>query len=201
MVNCAIVGASSMLRALLWSWFLLSLHLPTVHAGARNITIDDTNGDEVTGALPHYSSGWSPGASCSSCWAKPDPSKAVDGTWHDTSAYTTGGPTSATLSFTGPCATQPRINRHGSSLLTRHCRLCVHHVDERSQWRPTYAHQHWVVLGRKHGLSLLHARVGHYRGYCVQHTRFFSDRARKRASHTHFDFHRTWGRPPSYHAV
>ncbi|KAH8116545.1 hypothetical protein DFH11DRAFT_1506467 [Phellopilus nigrolimitatus] len=52
-----------------------------------NVTIDDENGDSVTGAKPTYSGvgldGWAQGAGCHGCMAKLDPSQAFDGTWHD----------------------------------------------------------------------------------------------------------------------
>jgi hypothetical protein len=83
-------------------FFLISSLIIFVRAGAHNITIDDENGDEVTGVLPVYqpSTAWSPGTACPTCWAKPDPANATDGTWHDTSAYN-NTPSTVTLQFTG----------------------------------------------------------------------------------------------------
>lgn len=54
-----------------------------------NVTIDDEAGDEMTGDKPTYtpsgsSGNWEQGATCSKCVAKPDPSEAFGGTWHDT---------------------------------------------------------------------------------------------------------------------
>ncbi|KAH8102715.1 hypothetical protein BXZ70DRAFT_1006616 [Cristinia sonorae] len=49
-----------------------------------NLTIDDEHGDEVTGQKVIYSSDvWKQGNSCVACSARPDPSNAQDGTWHD----------------------------------------------------------------------------------------------------------------------
>ncbi|EJD01916.1 uncharacterized protein FOMMEDRAFT_147086 [Fomitiporia mediterranea MF3/22] len=62
---------------------LLATLLPS--AAARNITVDDTYGDEVTGAKPVYSPAdvWNPGPGCSTCAIKPDATQAYNGTWHD----------------------------------------------------------------------------------------------------------------------
>lgn len=53
-------------------------------------TIDDTYGDSVTGAKPVYSSGgkdcWNQGPGCTACVLQPDPSKAYNGTWHETTS-------------------------------------------------------------------------------------------------------------------
>ncbi|KAI0346980.1 hypothetical protein BDW22DRAFT_1351313 [Trametopsis cervina] len=50
-----------------------------------NRTIDDQNGDEVTGAQVTYSPTqmWSQGNGCGGCSTKPDASQALDETWHD----------------------------------------------------------------------------------------------------------------------
>lgn len=52
----------------------------------KNVTVDDTNGDQSTGAQVTYtpSENWSLGPSCPDCDAHPDPSQMLDGTWHDT---------------------------------------------------------------------------------------------------------------------
>jgi hypothetical protein len=80
---------------------LLSLVL-FVRAGAKNITIDDEKGDQVTGAQPVYQprTEWSLGSACQGCWAKPNPAKVTDGTWHDTTAFNST-PTNVTVQFTG----------------------------------------------------------------------------------------------------
>jgi hypothetical protein len=95
----AIARASSLLHALLWFWVLLG-PIPLL-AGARNITIDDEGGDEVTHAPVQYSKvGWTQGASCATCWSRPDASQAYDHTWHDSTANITT-PNSVALNFTG----------------------------------------------------------------------------------------------------
>lgn len=78
---------------------LLSLSLAT--ARLVNRTIDDQNGDSVSGAKPTYApsidpaSNWTQGADCTSCFLLPnkviDVSQAFDGTWHD-STYHPGDP-------------------------------------------------------------------------------------------------------------
>jgi hypothetical protein len=46
-----------------------------------NVTIDDQNGDSVTGAVPSYSPGnkWQQGSQCPGCFAQPDPQQTFDG--------------------------------------------------------------------------------------------------------------------------
>lgn len=48
----------------------------------RNFTIDDEHGDQLTSALSVYlpDGAWALGSTCSSCWAKPDSSMALDNT-------------------------------------------------------------------------------------------------------------------------
>ncbi|EJD35752.1 hypothetical protein AURDEDRAFT_175146 [Auricularia subglabra TFB-10046 SS5] len=68
-----------------------------------NVTIDDTLGDNLSGAKPEYkgkdwrlrSVGDTP---CTVCSAQPDPTFAVNGTWHD--QLTFSGEEPATISFT-----------------------------------------------------------------------------------------------------
>lgn len=68
---------------------LCSLCLVYVAAAVRTIAIDDTYGDEATGALPMYSppAEWSQGQPCvaddDACLVNPDPSMVRNGTWHD----------------------------------------------------------------------------------------------------------------------
>ncbi|KAF8891353.1 hypothetical protein BD779DRAFT_198887 [Infundibulicybe gibba] len=74
------LGASTILHILLL--FQATRGVPS------NRTIDDTNGDSVTGARPTYlpaaddltPSPWAD-ASCTGCRIQPDPSRAHDGTW------------------------------------------------------------------------------------------------------------------------
>ncbi|KAI0638424.1 hypothetical protein C8Q77DRAFT_1243262 [Trametes polyzona] len=69
-----------------------------VAAAFRTIAIDDTYGDEATGALPAYSppASWSQGTPCTldddSCLVNPDPSMARNGTWHDSVGTTDDAP-------------------------------------------------------------------------------------------------------------
>ena len=51
-----------------------------------NRTIDDEEGDSVTGLMPQYfpPNGWNVGATCAGCLVHLDPSQTFDGTWHDT---------------------------------------------------------------------------------------------------------------------
>lgn len=77
----------------------------SVHA-ASNRTIDDTNGDSVTGNLPGYGSsvgiGWNHGPPCSACLLKPDADQLFMGTWHDNTLDSgVAGYNSITLNFTG----------------------------------------------------------------------------------------------------
>ena len=59
-----------------------------VLAALQNVTVDDAvlTGPVVPVYLPSPSS-WSQGNQCSNCAAKPDPSLAYNGTWHDTTFY------------------------------------------------------------------------------------------------------------------
>ncbi|KAI5117137.1 hypothetical protein M0805_008256 [Coniferiporia weirii] len=70
---------------------------------SSNVTVDDQNGDQKTGAMPTYSpvSVWNQGANCSHCKARPDPSLALDSTWHDTTANPGADFPTVEISFTG----------------------------------------------------------------------------------------------------
>jgi hypothetical protein len=87
---------------LLFRLFLMLSLVLLVHAGARNITIDDENGDEKTGAQPVYQPGasWSLGSACPDCWVKPKSTNVTDGTWHDTTAFNST-PSTVTVQFIG----------------------------------------------------------------------------------------------------
>ncbi|KAF7345035.1 hypothetical protein MVEN_01666300 [Mycena venus] len=69
-----------------------------------NRTIDDFSGDAVTGALPTYSppNKWNVvvNSNCTTCYAQPDASRAVDHSWHDTTVPA-GLTYAVTLKFTG----------------------------------------------------------------------------------------------------
>ena len=77
-------------RSLLTSIALLVLALPI--CALRNVTVDDTRGDELTGGQIIYNppSKWQLGQSCSNCTAELDASKAFDSTWHDASYFPVG---------------------------------------------------------------------------------------------------------------
>ncbi|KLO18721.1 hypothetical protein SCHPADRAFT_935981 [Schizopora paradoxa] len=84
--------------------FLLASCIGRVLCALQNVSIDDTNGDEMTGRQITYNPAnkWSLGPSCQTCEAKVSPaSEAFDQTWHDTS-FIKGGPLiSASAIFTG----------------------------------------------------------------------------------------------------
>jgi hypothetical protein len=61
----------------LW-WTLLLVCIARVQAGTRTITVDDAATNLIS-----YSKGWNKGELCEGCAAKPDKSKARDGTWHE----------------------------------------------------------------------------------------------------------------------
>ncbi|KAI0650494.1 hypothetical protein C8Q79DRAFT_389015 [Trametes meyenii] len=85
---------------------LLSARL--VAGATRSVVIDDTYGDEATGALPTYapSSAWTQGKPCGfdvyDCLVNPDPNIVRNGTWHDSVGKTDDAPTrTIDLSFEG----------------------------------------------------------------------------------------------------
>jgi len=87
--------------------FLLVLsalhHCSSSTALLVNTTIDDDGVDPNTGLGVTYApaSSWSRGQACTTCFARPDPSVALLGTWHD-STYSFGEPViSATVQFQG----------------------------------------------------------------------------------------------------
>jgi hypothetical protein len=45
---------------------------------AKSVIVDDTDTSKIT-----YTSGWLVGNTCTGCFAKPDPSQAFNGTWHE----------------------------------------------------------------------------------------------------------------------
>jgi hypothetical protein len=73
-----------------------------------NRTIDDQFGDPITGRTPTYSpeDKWMQGATCKVCWARPDKHSAFNGTWHESTYYSTVGgvPHTITISFNGALA-------------------------------------------------------------------------------------------------
>ena len=98
---------------------VLALSVST-HA-LKNVTVDDTKGDEVTGGQITYSpaSSWNLGASCSGCTAHIQANQTYDGTWHDGTYYPVGasgaknpGQTlTAEYTFNGKCLFEVTMRR------------------------------------------------------------------------------------------
>ena len=88
----------------LLSLLLAFLSIATAASAATNRTIDDQQGDSVTGAVPSYSpvEAWSQGSTCDGCYVQLDTAHTFDGTWHD-STHTPGDPEPRviTAQFTG----------------------------------------------------------------------------------------------------
>ncbi|KAH9899610.1 hypothetical protein C8Q73DRAFT_787474 [Cubamyces lactineus] len=66
---------------------VLYIHLPGVVADMKTVVIDDTYGDQITGAMPVYSppASWTQNQPCGLANGRPvnpDPSMAWNGTWH-----------------------------------------------------------------------------------------------------------------------
>lgn len=75
-------------------------------AALVNVIIDDTRGDERSGAAPEYSSAhaWNARSAddqCSICGAQPDPGQPYDHTWHDDTTFPGQLPSNITFSFKG----------------------------------------------------------------------------------------------------
>ncbi|KAF7298899.1 hypothetical protein MIND_00837900 [Mycena indigotica] len=86
------------MRALLWLGGGASLAL----AALQNRTIDDTNGDSVTGAKPvYYPPGPWQGPSCTGCAIQPDVGQVFEGTYSAMTYRTTMGVMNITMDFTG----------------------------------------------------------------------------------------------------
>ena len=86
------------------SILILSCAFVLTNTASTNFTIDDYNGDQITGLKPSYSPilGWNQGNDCSECTAKLDATKTFMGTWHDVSYQPTDPePRVITLSFNG----------------------------------------------------------------------------------------------------
>jgi len=89
-----------------WTSFfaLHCLFLGAVNAILANRTIDDKNGDSVTGNMPRYNPPdfWNEGNGCVPCAIHPDPSEAYNSTWHDTQiSPNTTTPRTITMTFNG----------------------------------------------------------------------------------------------------
>ncbi|KAJ3967282.1 hypothetical protein EV361DRAFT_505491 [Lentinula raphanica] len=65
--------------------------------------IDDQDGDPLTGVFPVLSppSDWTQGSICTECAFHPDPSKAFNGTWSDTTHYVSDPARTVQFNFTG----------------------------------------------------------------------------------------------------
>jgi hypothetical protein len=139
-------GLRHALLALLVFFLFALLAAPGVTAGQA--TIDDTNGDSVTGAIPAYSGKWEEENQCSFCSAFQQFQQSFnkdwlkDGTWH---ASRTPGAT-VTLQFTGKPQRHPvifvRSNRTiGTSLqvfffvpLVGEHTACAFSLDDEPAW-------------------------------------------------------------------
>ncbi|KAH9914661.1 uncharacterized protein BXZ73DRAFT_26564, partial [Epithele typhae] len=66
-----------------------------------NWTIDDQNGDAVTGVMPVYTGAWKQGATCTNCAVSLDHTSVHDGTWHDGTTSPNEVPHAITAQFTG----------------------------------------------------------------------------------------------------
>lgn len=86
---------------------LLSLSLPfavsVVLGKLVNVTVDDQFGDSLSGTIPTYTpaSKWATGPQCTACSAQPDPSRAFNGTWHDSTNQLRDPSSVITYNFTG----------------------------------------------------------------------------------------------------
>lgn len=87
------------------------LFFPSVFAALVTVTVDDTNGGQIS---YNPSGDWSFGPSCTNCLAHPDASQAFDGTWRDTTYVPSIGTVlTAELSFTGSAVSVYGILGHG----------------------------------------------------------------------------------------
>ncbi|THH12833.1 hypothetical protein EW146_g7324 [Bondarzewia mesenterica] len=93
-----------------------------VAAKLVNVTVDDSGTDSATGApVIQYSpsTSWKDGSTCTDCTARPDPTRAFNGTWHDStydpSNSSLNRTTSAYFPFTGTAIYVYCIVAHTSS--------------------------------------------------------------------------------------
>lgn len=89
-----------LVRALALTW--ACQFLPYTHGVLVNVTVDD---DAMTGNKFQYApdEGWNVGP-CSRCWARPDPSSAINHAWHDTTwapGPSPNDPQTAQIQFNG----------------------------------------------------------------------------------------------------
>ncbi|KAJ7066240.1 hypothetical protein C8F01DRAFT_696968 [Mycena amicta] len=85
------------------SLYLLLVTVTPSAAVVTTRTIDDTNGDSVTGAVPVYNPAdqFSLNSNCPGCVYHPDPGGAFDQTWHDTAQLNGAGAMTVSFAFTG----------------------------------------------------------------------------------------------------
>ncbi len=82
--------------------FLLASCIGRILCALQNISIDDQNGDPVTGQEIQYSKNWSFGPTCTKCEAKVNPpNEPFDQSWHDSTFLTNGPLLTASVTFTG----------------------------------------------------------------------------------------------------
>ncbi|KAK0455907.1 hypothetical protein EV421DRAFT_1728731 [Armillaria borealis] len=92
---------------------LVLFYLSLVEAKLVNVTIDD----QSTGLIFSPEDAWNNGASCQNCTAHPNASRAVDGTWHDSTFNKDSGSNAypnqvlnVSMSFNATTATSPTGN-------------------------------------------------------------------------------------------
>ncbi|KAJ6476369.1 hypothetical protein C8R45DRAFT_834314 [Mycena sanguinolenta] len=79
------------------------LYIQGCISAVSNRTIDDINGDTVTGLIPSYGppdAPWNANNNCTGCRLQPDASQTVDLTWHDVTVDD-GATTTVSIQFTG----------------------------------------------------------------------------------------------------
>ena len=71
-----------MLRHSFLAWLAVAF---CAHAAVRNVTVDDSGKDELTGnEITYYPTGaWNDASDCDGCTAHPAETNLVGGTWHD----------------------------------------------------------------------------------------------------------------------
>ncbi|KZT06162.1 uncharacterized protein LAESUDRAFT_759687 [Laetiporus sulphureus 93-53] len=93
-------GAPTLRRSLLiYLAFILMATL--VSPTPTFATIDDENGDSVSGMRPIYQPSWNNGPQCPGCAIQPEKDKTFDQTWHDTTIHPGDPPHNVTLTFNG----------------------------------------------------------------------------------------------------
>lgn len=79
---------ASKIDTILHIFLVFSIQLSAVSGLTKNIIVDDTYGDPVTGQLVTYApDDWNVGQDCAGCTAHPDASQLFDNTWHDNSFF------------------------------------------------------------------------------------------------------------------